>query len=83
VSKDTAPIRRQPDGAVTLSLHVQPGAKRTDFAGLHGEADLQRLAMQARELHTLGPRLHVQTKRHRANRLPTNRYRILAHTNNK
>lgn len=44
MSKETATIRRQPDGAVTLSLHVQPGAKRTEFAGLHGEALKIRLA---------------------------------------
>ncbi|PLK50031.1 DUF167 domain-containing protein [Uliginosibacterium sp. TH139] len=37
-------VRRQPDGAFTLSLHVQPGAKRTAFAGLHGEALKVRLA---------------------------------------
>lgn len=37
-------IRRQPDGSLTLSLHVQPGAKRTEFAGLHGEAVKIRLA---------------------------------------
>ena len=29
---------------VTLALHVQPGAKRTDVAGLHGEALKIRLA---------------------------------------
>lgn len=37
-------IRRQADGAVTLSLHVQPGAKQTGFAGLHGDALKIRLA---------------------------------------
>jgi uncharacterized protein (TIGR00251 family) len=39
-----AAIRRQADGALTLSLHVQPGAKKTGFAGLHGEALKIRLA---------------------------------------
>ncbi|HZW26779.1 MAG TPA: DUF167 domain-containing protein [Gallionella sp.] len=29
---------------VTLTLHVQPGAKRTELAGLHGEALKIRLA---------------------------------------
>ncbi|MDP5238098.1 DUF167 domain-containing protein [Uliginosibacterium sp. 31-16] len=29
---------------LTLSLHVQPGAKRTEFAGLHGDALKIRLA---------------------------------------
>ena len=29
---------------LTLPLHVQPGAKRTDVAGLHGEALKIRLA---------------------------------------
>lgn len=29
---------------ITLTLHVQPGAKRTDVAGLHGDALKIRLA---------------------------------------
>ena len=29
---------------ITLSLHVQPGAKRTEFAGQHGERLKIRLA---------------------------------------
>lgn len=37
-------LRRASDGAVTLTLHAQPGAKRTEFAGLHGEALKLRLA---------------------------------------
>jgi len=37
-------IRQQSDGTLTLSLHVQPGAKRTEFAGLHGDALKVRLA---------------------------------------
>jgi len=37
--------RRSADGAtLTLFLHVQPGAKRTGAAGLHGEALKIRLA---------------------------------------
>jgi uncharacterized protein (TIGR00251 family) len=32
------------DGSLMLSLHVQPGAKRTGFAGLYGEAAKVRLA---------------------------------------
>jgi len=32
------------DGSLILSLHVQPGAKRTGFAGLHGGAAKLRLA---------------------------------------
>lgn len=32
------------DGGVLLTLHIQPGAKRTEVAGLHGEALKIRLA---------------------------------------
>ncbi len=35
--------RRNGD-VLTLTLHIQPGAKRTDVAGLHGEALKIRLA---------------------------------------
>ena len=35
--------RRSAD-VITLTLHVQPGAKRTEIAGLHGEALKIRLA---------------------------------------
>jgi len=31
-------------GGVTLRLHIQPGAKKTEVAGLHGEALKIRLA---------------------------------------
>lgn len=31
-------------GVITLTLHIQPGAKKTEFAGLHGEALKIRLA---------------------------------------
>ena len=32
------------NGRITLTLHIQPGAKKTEFAGLHGEALKIRLA---------------------------------------
>lgn len=32
------------DGRITLTLHIQPGAKKTAIAGLHGEALKIRLA---------------------------------------
>ena len=31
-------LREQADGAVRLSIHVQPKASRTRIAGLHGDA---------------------------------------------
>lgn len=37
-------LRRAADGSVTLTLHIQPGAKQTGFAGPHGEAMKIRLA---------------------------------------
>ncbi len=36
-------IRADGDGVI-LSLHIQPGAKKTEIAGLHGEALKIRLA---------------------------------------
>lgn len=36
-------LRQDADGVV-LTLHIQPGAKRTECAGLHGEALKIRLA---------------------------------------
>ena len=36
--------RRGPEGRVTLSLHIQPGARKTEVMGLHGEALKIRLA---------------------------------------
>lgn len=35
---------QQKDGSVTLTLHIQPGAKRTEVAGLHGDALKIRVA---------------------------------------
>lgn len=32
------------DGRITLTLHIQPGAKKTEVAGLHGDALKIRLA---------------------------------------
>ena len=32
------------DGRITLTLHIQPGAKKTEFAGPHGDALKIRLA---------------------------------------
>lgn len=32
------------DGGITLTLHIQPGAKKTEFAGRHGDALKIRLA---------------------------------------
>ena len=37
-------LQRASDGTVTLILQAQPGAKRTEFVGLHGEALKIRLA---------------------------------------
>ncbi|MEY2632246.1 MAG: hypothetical protein RIR00_900 [Pseudomonadota bacterium] len=32
------------DGSLSLTLHIQPGAKRSEIAGLHGDALKIRLA---------------------------------------
>ncbi len=32
------------DGRVTITLHIQPGARKTEVAGLHGDALKIRLA---------------------------------------
>lgn len=37
-------FRQAADGRLTLTLHIQPGAKKTEFAGLHGDALKIRLA---------------------------------------
>ena len=38
------PWRREDGGSVVLTLHVQPGAKRTGIDGTHGDALKVRLA---------------------------------------
>lgn len=40
----SADWRREDGGAVVLTLHVQPGASRTEVAGMHGDALKVRLA---------------------------------------
>ena len=40
---------RAPDGALILRIHVQPGARRTEVAGLHGDALKVRVAAPALE----------------------------------
>lgn len=37
-------FRQAGDGRITLTLHIQPGAKKTEFAGRHGDALKIRLA---------------------------------------
>ena len=37
-------FKQAADGRLTLTLHIQPGAKKTEFAGLHGDALKIRLA---------------------------------------
>jgi uncharacterized protein len=37
-------LDRAADGSVILTLHIQPGAKKTEISGLHGEALKIRLA---------------------------------------
>lgn len=37
-------LRVAANGRITLTLHIQPGAKTTEFAGLHGDALKIRLA---------------------------------------
>ncbi|HMM53934.1 MAG TPA: DUF167 domain-containing protein [Candidatus Desulfobacillus sp.] len=37
-------MHRESGGGILLSLHVQPGAKKTEIAGRHGEALKVRLA---------------------------------------
>jgi len=41
---DCAWFRVAADGTITLTLHIQPGAKKSEFAGLHGDALKIRLA---------------------------------------
>jgi uncharacterized protein (TIGR00251 family) len=41
--------RRLADGTVVLAVHAQPGAKRTEISGLHGDALKVRVAAPALE----------------------------------
>lgn len=41
--------RRDADGSIVLAVHAQPGAKRTEVAGLHGDALKIRVAAPALE----------------------------------
>ena len=44
-SADRAPWRREnADGSITLEIHVQPGAKKSQVAGVHGDALKIRVA---------------------------------------
>ena len=37
-------LRVAADGRIMLTLHIQPGARKTEFAGQHGDALKIRLA---------------------------------------
>jgi hypothetical protein len=41
--------RRLADGTIVLAVHAQPGAKRTEVCGLHGDALKIRVAAPALE----------------------------------
>jgi uncharacterized protein (TIGR00251 family) len=41
--------RRLADGTIVLAIHAQPGAKRTEISGLHGDALKVRVAAPALE----------------------------------
>lgn len=41
--------RRDADGALVLAIHAQPGARRTEIAGLHGDSLKVRVAAPALE----------------------------------
>jgi uncharacterized protein len=41
--------QRAADGSLLLKIHVQPGARRTEVAGLHGDALKVRVAAAAVE----------------------------------
>lgn len=45
----TAWLETSPDGGARLNLHVQPGASRSELAGLHGDALKLRIASPAVE----------------------------------
>jgi uncharacterized protein (TIGR00251 family) len=46
--------RREDAGTVVLALHVQPGAKRTEIAGVHGEGKEARLKIRLAALPVEG-----------------------------
>jgi len=49
-ARDSAPWRRTgPDGSITLEIHAQPSAKRTEVAGIHGGCLKVRVAAPASE----------------------------------
>ena len=48
-SADVAWRRVGADGSITLTIHAQPGAKRTEVAGAHGAALKIRIAAPAVE----------------------------------
>ena len=44
-SRGDAPWRREkPDGSITLEIYAQPGAKKSEVAGVHGDALKIRVA---------------------------------------
>jgi uncharacterized protein len=45
----TSWYRRSADGVFSISVHAQPGAKRTEVAGLHGNSLKIRIAAPALE----------------------------------
>jgi hypothetical protein len=42
-------FRLEADGAVTICVHAQPGARRTEVAGLHGDSVRIRVSAPALE----------------------------------
>ena len=45
-SVDAAWRRIAADGSITLTIHAQPGAKRTEVAGVHGQGTQTRLKIR-------------------------------------
>ena len=45
-SADAAWRRVDSDGSITLTIHAQPGAKKTEVAGLHGRGTQIRLKIR-------------------------------------